>query len=202
MLIIQNTRADLRLCGWTTQLTTDILKNRAKNNRESFIFSESISLSVNDSKASVPERLLIIEKDSGLCLFDHKWVESDVDEDFFGGVLQGFLHISTEAFRKGDIREIRFEGGILLIHHGQSIMAGLLTTGDSKKLKSELADFVQMFESDYYSNPYSSPNEVSKYEIVSTLVGQFFPEYPKVSAATEIGEKDKEFALKELNELF
>ncbi len=154
------------------------------------------------SKAIVPERLLIIERDSGLTLFDFKWIESEVDEDFFGGVLQGFLQISTEAFRKGEIREIRFEEGRLIIHHGHDIMAGLLTTGESKKLKAELAKFVHMFETDYYSNPYSAPNEVSKYEIVSTLVGQFFPEYPKVSAATEMVEKDKEFALKELGELF
>ncbi len=154
------------------------------------------------SKATLPERLLIIEKNSGLTLFDYKWVDSDVDEDFFGGVLQGFLQISTEAFRKGEIQEIRFEEGRLFINHGQDIMAGLLTTGESKKLKAELAKFVNMFEADYYSNPYSAPNEVSKYEIVNTLVGQFFPEYPKVIAATELGEKDKEFALKEIRELF
>ncbi len=155
---------------------------------------------------NAPERLLIIEKDSGLTLFDYKWIDSDVDEDFFGGVLQGFLHISIEAFRKGDIHEIRFQEGILIIHHGQDIMAGLLTTGESKKLKAELADFVQMFENDYYSNPYSSPNEVSKYEIVNSLVGQYFPEFnPHASSAAELREKviaDKEFAEKELKELF
>ncbi len=143
------------------------------------------------SKAIIPERLLIIEKDSGLTLFDYKWVESDVDEDFFGGVLQGFLHISTEAFRKGDIKQIRFEEGILIIHHGQDIMAGLLVNRESKKIKVALGKFVHMFETDYYSNPYSAPNEVSKYHIVNALVGQYFPEHtPKISAAPEIHEKE------------
>jgi hypothetical protein len=133
-------------------------------------------LLIDVSSKAILERLLIIEKDSGLTLFDYKWVESDVDEDFFGGVLQGFLHISTEAFRKGEIQEIRFEDGKLIIHHGENIMAGLLVTEDNDTLRTELGEFLHMFETEYYSNPYSSPNEVSKYEIVNTLVSQYFPE--------------------------
>jgi len=143
------------------------------------------------SKAIVPERLLIIEKDSGLTLFDYKWVETEVNEDFFGGVLQGFLHISTEAFRKGNIREIHFEEGVLLIHHGRDLMAGLLVGEESPALRVQLEKFVEMFENDYYSNPYSAPNEVSKYKIVNSLVVQFFPTYShKITYTRGISEKE------------
>jgi len=132
---------------------------------------------------ALPERLLIIEKDSGLTLFDHKWVESDVDEDFFGGVLQGLLHISLEAFRKGAIQEIIFAEGRLLIHHGEDILAGLIVSDQSDVLRTKLGEFATMFENDYYADPESIPNEVSHYSIVSTLISEYFPEdSPRVNS--------------------
>ena len=97
------------------------------------------------------DRLIIIETPGGIPIYNYFWQEEEdtSDELLLAGLLQAVQHLSFEVFAMGELREIRLEKGILLIHREENITVGLVSTISTSYLRTNLALFTQKFAQEY-----------------------------------------------------
>ncbi len=123
-------------------------------------------------------RLTIIDAKSGIRLFSHTWRAGSrmKDEDLFAGALQGISMIVKETVGRGQVREIRMDQGLMIIHmiEGTSIACILVATNSSRALRIALARFGEQFAREY-GQFFANTSVVSPFQDASNLIPQYFP---------------------------
>lgn len=100
-------------------------------------------------------RLIIIDDQSGVPLFEYSWIYEKFDSCVIGGLLKGIIEISKMVMQKGYIRELRLDNGYLLIYKKNSILVGVFTTRSSNYLE----DCIKRFTNEFLKIP--TPLDVS-----------------------------------------
>ncbi len=123
-------------------------------------------------------RLTVIDAKSGIRLFSHTWRAGSrmKDEDLFAGALQGIGMIVKETVGRGQVREIRMDQGLMILHmiEGTSIACVLVATNSSRALRIALARFGEQFAREY-GQFFANTSVVSPFQDASNLIPQYFP---------------------------
>lgn len=132
-------------------------------------------------------QLMVLDGEAGIPIFTHSWQKVDVklpsdpstDADLVSGMLQGVSMFVKESIKRGDMREIHVERGILLIKRDDKHVLSyvLIATKASQTLRSALelfaADFVKNFRQQLQER-----NEVSLFQNASEIVESVFAFVP------------------------
>ncbi|MFW9934207.1 MAG: hypothetical protein ACFFDU_01580 [Candidatus Thorarchaeota archaeon] len=129
-------------------------------------------------------RLLVLHKESGICVFDPFAAESQ-DATLVAGFLQA---ISTFGHDLGDspglaensddartLRELQYEGFRILINDGQFVRVALVLNGvPSEQLRGRLETFTNVFETRYSADFKHWEGRVDQFNSASDLVEEVF----------------------------
>ncbi|MGY5881931.1 MAG: hypothetical protein RTV31_16915 [Candidatus Thorarchaeota archaeon] len=128
-------------------------------------------------------RLIVFETKGGVPLFSHTWGkhEGSPEEALFSGMLQGIALILDESVRKGAVREIVLENGILVLQRTYkfSVASVLVATKSSQTLRYAIDSFTEHFYEEY-SQFFDNLSDIRQFESASRLVDEHFsfvPEY-------------------------
>ncbi len=127
-------------------------------------------------------RLTIIDTKRGLSIFNHIWdkTSSAIDNDLFGGMLQGISGILQETVNRGTVRQIELEEAILLIYSVEKYPLAfiLLSNEFNKSLRLALKRFAERFFIEF-SDKFEDLSYTSQFESASKLVEEIFPFVPE-----------------------
>jgi hypothetical protein len=129
-------------------------------------------------------RLLVLHKDSGICVFD-PFAEESQDATLVAGFLQA---ISTFGHDLGDrpglaedsedartLRELQYEGFRILINDGKFVRVALVLNGvPSDQLRGRLETFTGVFENRYKADFEHWEGRVDQFNSASDLVEEVF----------------------------
>jgi hypothetical protein len=129
-------------------------------------------------------RLLVLHKESGICVFD-PFAEESQDATLVAGFLQA---ISTFGHDLGDspgladesddartLRELQYEGFRILINDGKFVRVALVLSGTpSDQLRSRLETFTNVFEKRYKADFQHWEGRVDQFNSASDLVEEVF----------------------------
>ncbi|MHA2270520.1 MAG: hypothetical protein ACXACI_01570 [Candidatus Hodarchaeales archaeon] len=125
------------------------------------------------------ERLTVIDIDSGIPLFTHTWNKKEemLDDVLFSGMIGGLSHFTTEALRKGDIREVHLDQAILILerHKEHPVFFVLVTSNPSPSLRSALTSFAEKFSKEFSFVVL----DTDAYEAASNIILTCFPFVPE-----------------------
>ncbi|MFX1566523.1 MAG: hypothetical protein ACFFCH_11080 [Promethearchaeota archaeon] len=129
-------------------------------------------------------RLLVLHKESGICVFD-PFAEESQDATLVAGFLQA---ISTFGHDLGDspglaensedartLRELQYEGFRILINDGKHVRVALVLNGvPSDQLRNRLETFTDVFETRYHADFEHWEGRVDQFNSASDLVEEVF----------------------------
>jgi hypothetical protein len=130
-------------------------------------------------------RLLVLHKESGICVFD-PFAEESQDATLVAGFLQAistFGHdlADSPGLTNGDkgeattLRELQYEGFRILIHDGQFVRNALVLGGTpSEQLRERLENFTKAFETRYKGDFEHWDGRVDQFNSASDLVEEIF----------------------------
>ncbi len=129
-------------------------------------------------------RLLVLHKDSGICVFD-PFAEESQDATLVAGFLQAistFGHdladspgLANGEKEEATLRELTYEGFRILIHDGQFVRNALVLSGQpSDQLRNRLENFTSAFEQRYHSDFENWAGRVDQFNGASDLVEEIF----------------------------
>jgi len=123
-------------------------------------------------------RISVIEKGSGLPLYDFAWIESNVNEALMGGLLQSMQHLSVEVLKSGEIEELNLKSGKLLFQTTPNILVGLLASNTSLYLRESFKLFIQDFERKFQNELISKEPNHDVFHHALDLINRYFPNIP------------------------
>jgi len=126
-------------------------------------------------------RLTILDSIRGICIFNHIWDKSSkVDEDLFGGMMQGISGILKETVNRGNIRQIELEHAILLVYREEKYPVAfvLLSNEFNKSLRLALRQFAEKFYLTF-ADKFDDLSKISQFNSASKLVEEVFPFIPE-----------------------
>ena len=122
-------------------------------------------------------RLIVFETKGGVPLFSHVWGSQHelTDEVLFSGMLQGIAMILDESVKKGSVREIVLENGVLVLQRTYkfSVASVLVATKSSQTLRHAIDAFTEHFYAEY-SQFFDNPSEIQNFATASKLVDEHF----------------------------
>jgi hypothetical protein len=130
-------------------------------------------------------RLLVIHKESGICVFD-PFEKETKDATLVAGFLQAISTFGHDlgdtpglADGKGDdakaLRELTYEGFRILIHDGEFVRNALVLTGTpSSQLRERLEKFTAVFEKRFQEDFSHWSGRVDQFNSASDLVEEIF----------------------------
>lgn len=135
-------------------------------------------------------KLAVISKTSNLILFLHKWssmpiqnqqtaTPSDLEDNYFSGMLYGINIFVRESIQKGEVREIITDEAVLLVHHhiNYPVLFVLLATKSTYSLRTAFSTFVRRFVEKYADSFYQTQSK-SVYDSAIKLIDDCFPFVP------------------------
>jgi hypothetical protein len=123
-------------------------------------------------------RISVIEKGSGLPLYDFAWIDSNVNEALMGGLLQSMQHLSVEVLKSGEIEELNLKSGKLLFQTTPNILVGLLASKTSVYLRESFKLFIHEFERKFQTELISKEPNHEIYNQTIELIKKYFPNIP------------------------
>ncbi len=129
-------------------------------------------------------RLLVLHKESGICVFDPFAAESQ-DATLVAGFLQAistFGHdladspgLANGEKEEATLRELTYEGFRILIHDGHFVRNALVLSGQpSDQLRNRLENFTTAFEKRYHKDFENWAGRVDQFNGASDLVEEIF----------------------------
>ena len=122
-------------------------------------------------------RLTAFETNGGVPLFSHDWSKGEeiAQDALFSGMLQGIAMILDESVRKGAVREILLENGVLVLQRTYkfSVACVLVATKSSRTLRHALDSFAEHFYNEY-AEYFDNPSKVSNFASATKLVDEHF----------------------------
>jgi len=127
-------------------------------------------------------RLTIIDTQRGLTIFNHVWdkTSSGIDNDLFGGMLQGISGILQETVNRGTIRQIELEHATLMVYSVEKYPLAfiLLSNESNKSLRLALKQFAERFFLEF-SDKFEDLSYITQFEPASKLIDEIFPFIPE-----------------------
>lgn len=123
-------------------------------------------------------KLMTINSESGLALYSYDWdTENPFDNQLFSAALFGICSILNESLKKGIIKEIQFEQGILILqqHEEYPIFFVLIANESRPILKKGLDLFSKGFIEKYPTQIVQSQIELSKFKDADAILQKNFP---------------------------
>jgi hypothetical protein len=129
-------------------------------------------------------RLLVLHKESGICVFD-PFAEESQDATLVAGFLQAistFGHdladspgLANGEKEEATLRELTYEGFRILIHDGRFVRNALVLSGKpSDQLRERLENFTAVFEKRYRKDFENWSGRVDQFNGASDLVEEIF----------------------------
>lgn len=129
------------------------------------------------------QRLIVFGTRNGVTLFAHTWSKNDplIDEDLLSSMLQGMSMLINESLKKGNLREIKMDEGILLIKQDAAYPVAfvLIASRSSSVLRDGLSRFASKFI-EMFGAYLEQSNNIDKFQEASKLVQSslsFIPQY-------------------------
>lgn len=123
-------------------------------------------------------RISVIEKGSGLPLYDFAWVDSNINDALMGGLLQSMQHLSIEVLKSGEIEELNLKSGKLLFQSTSHLLVGLLSSNTSVYLRESFKLFIQEFEHEFHCELECKEPNLEVYHRAKNLITKYFPNIP------------------------
>jgi hypothetical protein len=124
-------------------------------------------------------RLTVIEAESGVSLFQYEWSSEKIDESILSGLISAIQNMGEEILKRGGIRRIDWELGLLFFATGKYTIVTLLSSKASKSLRSSLSSFTEAFENKFQEQLESDYRELSQYTAANELITEYFANIPK-----------------------
>ncbi len=124
-------------------------------------------------------RLFIIYGESGKSIFNYRFRYQPVDEMRFSGLVQGMQQLSLDVLHVGDLREIRYEHGVLMMHRYPSFTVGLYGSRWSKYLAACVDQFARAFDDKFRSQLEKSGGSATEFDGAVSLVDKYFEFIPR-----------------------
>ncbi len=124
-------------------------------------------------------RLFIIHGGSGKSIFNYRFRYQPVDEALFSNLLQGMQQLSLDVLHAGDLREIRYEYGVVMLHRYPLFIVGLLGSRWSKYLATCVDKFARVFEDQFRTQLEKSSGNANDFDGTVPLVDKIFEYVPR-----------------------
>ena len=125
--------------------------------------------------------IMIIEKNSGVSIYDKQISLEGIDSDLISGFLQAISHFRTEikkgsvSTEKGKGFEMDYYDFKIIITDGDYVRVALILDGTpSEKLKESQIAFTESFESRYKSRLESFSGDITEFRTSDDLIEKYF----------------------------
>ncbi|MFX1480214.1 MAG: Ig-like domain-containing protein [Promethearchaeota archaeon] len=125
--------------------------------------------------------IMIIEKNSGVSIYDKQISLEGIDSDLISGFLQAISHFRTEikkgsvSTEKGKGFEMDYYDFKIIITDGEYVRVALILDGTpSEKLKESQIAFTESFESRYKSSLKSFSGDITEFRTSDDLIEKYF----------------------------
>jgi hypothetical protein len=126
-------------------------------------------------------RLSVIAIDRGISIFDHIWdkEQSGLDNDLYGGMLQGIGAILNETLNMGNVRQIVLERATLIIYQDPNYPVAyvLLSNQFNTALQLALKKFAGKFVAEF-SEKFINLSDVNQFASATDIIDYAFPFLP------------------------
>ncbi len=142
--------------------------------------------SISDAFSDVANltRLLVVHKESGVCIFE-PFVDESMDATLMAGFLQAISTFGVDLGQSGDLaekgqaaselRDITYQGFKILLHDGTFVRTALVLSGDpSPQLRERLEIFTSKFEEQYKGYFDHWTGRIDQFNSASHLVEEIF----------------------------
>jgi hypothetical protein len=127
-------------------------------------------------------RLIIVNTESGISLYTYNWLkeETDVDKNLISGMVQGISLILKQSQKRGNVREINLDEGVMIIHRSEEfdIACVLISSKSSRALREGLELFAKRFYNKF-SEDFKESWSSSKFEGAKLIIDDCFSFIPK-----------------------
>ncbi len=124
-------------------------------------------------------RLFVIQGESGKNIFNFRFRYQPVDELRFSSLLQGLQEISMDVLHAGDLREIQYEHGVLMLHKYPLFTVGLQGSRYSKYLAACVDQFAQAFKNQFNTQLEKEGGTATDFDGALPLIDLYFQYIPR-----------------------
>ncbi len=166
------------VCAHLGYLQFIIIPKRRLHNQQLTVISDTFT---NVEKII---RLLVLEKKTGLCLYD-PFVDVNMDANLIAGFLQALSSFGSDLaevpgmeekeLKISSLRELSYEGFNILIQDGELIRSALVLSGaSSEQLRSQLAQFTHSFEERFQNKLKKWEGRLHSFDEAGVLMEDYF----------------------------
>ncbi len=124
--------------------------------------------------------LMVIETESGLPLYQYHWSkQAGVEDGLLSGLISAITSMGEDILKRGRIRQIDWDLGMLIFAIGDSITVTLLSTKGSKALRASLLLFKDEFEAEFRVLLKFGNRDTAEYDAADELIAKYFANIPK-----------------------
>jgi hypothetical protein len=128
-------------------------------------------------------RLIVVNTESGISLYTYNWLkeeDAEVDKNLISGMVQGISLILKKSLKRGNVREISLDEGIMIIHRNEEydIACVLISSKSSRALREGLGKFAERFYNKF-SEVFKESWSTSKFEDATLIINDCFSFIPK-----------------------
>ncbi|TFF89011.1 MAG: hypothetical protein EU549_02000 [Promethearchaeota archaeon] len=120
--------------------------------------------------------IIIMEKDSGVIITQHRFTISEIDTDLIGGFLTAIQDFGSEISKTStQVRKIQYQNFEINIEDGKYIRVALILKGKhTQKITNKLSEFIKLYEKKYGKELSNFTGDVSKFEGSINLIKNNF----------------------------
>ena len=129
------------------------------------------------------ESLLVVDKKSGLCIFEYNFKKTPTDPNIISGFVQAIRGFYSQigGTGEGEVGEIYYEvpePKVLTFHSGKYVYPILIAPGKLlPEVKECLRNFLDRFEEEFKENLKTNSFEISIFDKAKNLVKECFPQH-------------------------
>lgn len=137
----------------------------------------------------VAHRLIIINRASGLLVYEYRWSNFELDQSILSGLIQALQIFSMEMLRIGDIQEMKLKDGVIMMEHGTYYTFALIVSKTAIYLRDCLQDFNSAFESEAEKRKLTDEEylDYKQFEYGDQLINKYFYNISKRDLKTFLG---------------
>ncbi len=123
------------------------------------------------------QHVIVLEKSSGLSIYDQSFTGTDLDSSLVSGFLQAISSFGAEFTREvdGKLRELTYEGFRMLVDEGEYVKSALiLSKKPTSSLRDRLSYFTGAFEQKYEKHLRNWTAKLDHFENANLLVEDIF----------------------------
>jgi len=152
-------------------------KQKAKIEQEKLVREYELILELDSL-----ESLLVVEKESGLCLFEYPFKGTTINSDLVAGFIQAIrsFYVEIGGMGEGEVGEIYYEmpePKVLTFHSGKHTYAILIAPGKLlPEVKESLRNFLDKFEEEFKGLLEKGNTNITIYSLAKEYIKECFPQ--------------------------